>query len=268
MWTSFACAVGLMALAPGQADRLKLTNARFTYGPLGMEHTITKIVPGDAFYLAFDIENAKARNNTINYDMLLEFVDSKDKVIFSQNNENNKVLNLLAGSRQPSYASVVIGTDTKPGKYTLRVTVRDRIAKKRARLTREFEVIKKTFAIVQLQAQAMRFVREPFQLVFRVEGFERNTKKLPEIVVTMTIVDEAGKATMAKPITMKLPPEDLSDEVEPQNVTSWPVQLAFPLNRAGKFTIKLEATDKVAKKTIKLPYKITVLDTRKYESGE
>jgi hypothetical protein len=267
MWTSIACAVSLMSLAPGQADQLKLSNARFTYGPLGMERTETKILPGDSFYLAFDIENARVKKNTINYDMLLELIDSNGKPIFSRNNENNKVLNYQGGSRQPSYASVVIGGDQKPGKYKLRVTVRDRVADKKARLTRDFEVRKKALGIVQVQAPAMSFVGLPFQVFFRVEGFGRDAKKAPDIEVRLTILDEKGKKT-AEPITYKIPPPDLSEDVKIEEVTSWPIQLTFPLNRAGKFTITLEVEDKVAKKTVELPYKVTVLDPRQYESGK
>jgi hypothetical protein len=274
MWTSFACAVGLMVLAPAQSDTLNLTNARFTYGPLGMERTNPKIYPGDSFFLAFDIENARTDPKTgkIFYDLLLELLDGKGKIIFSRDNPNSEVLNALNSSRQPSYASVLIGSDQKPGKYTLRVTVTDRATKtktspaKKAYLKKDFEVLKKGFGFVQVQAPAMSFVGgAPFQVTYRVEGFDRDAKKAPDLTVEMTILDENGKETLPKPVTMRIP-KDLSEDVKPENITTLPLQYTFPLNKAGKFTVQLKATDNVAKKTIKLPLKITVLDPRKYES--
>jgi hypothetical protein len=259
-----------MALAPAQADKLTLTNARFTYGPLGMERTNPKIYPGDSFYLAFDIVNAKTNERTgkIFYDMLLELYDrsgAKEKLIFSQENPN-EALNSLRSSRQPAFASVLISGDQKPGKYQLRLTVTDRSTKKKATLTRDFVVLKKGFGFVQVQAPAMRFVGELFQASLRLEGFDRDAKGAPNLTVEMTILDEDGKETLPKPVTMKVP-KDL-ENVKPEEIVTLPLQYAIPLNKAGKFRVLLRATDHKAKKTVELPLKFTVLDPAKYESAK
>src|SRR5262249_34748795 len=142
--------------------------------------------------------------------------------------------------------TVVIGPDQKPGKYLMRVTVTDRPTKKKATLTKEFQVMKKGFGFVQLQAPAVSFVGTPYPIVFNVEGFERGPKKAPKFSVKMVIVDEDGKETLARPVTINIP-KDLSEDVKPETVTTLPLQFTFPLNRAGKFTVRLEAEDQVGK---------------------
>jgi hypothetical protein len=271
MRTLLACAVALLAVVPGQAQTLKLTNPRFLYGPLGSERPSTKILPGDSFYLAFDIENAKVNMATgkIRYDMKLELVDSQDRPIFKRDNVNQEALNAFKSSRHPSYATVVIGGDQKPGKYRMRVTVTDRLSKQKATLTKEFQVVRKTFGFVQFQAPAVSFVGTPLPISVRVEGFGRDAKRAPNFSVKMTIFDEKAEHSLSKPVTINIP-KDLAEEVRPEDVTSLPLTFTFPLNRAGKFTILLEAEDKAGspKKTIKFPYKIEVLDPRKYENGK
>src|SRR5262245_39213728 len=173
MWTSFACAVSLLALAPSQSGSLKLSNARFTFGLLGMERTDTKVQAGDVLYLAFDIENAKVNEKTgkVRYDMLFELIDSKGKLFYSRDSTNQEVLNAFKSNRQPALANVVIGRDQKPGKYTVQVTVTDKIAKKKAVLKRDFQVVKKAFGIVQFQSPAVSFVGLPLVVQGFLEGF-------------------------------------------------------------------------------------------------
>ena len=40
------------------------------------------------------------------------------------------------------------------------------------------------------------------------------------------------------------------------------MQFWLPLNRAGKFTVKLKATDVIGKKTAELSFPITVYDSK------
>jgi hypothetical protein len=55
MWTTFAL-VAALSTAPGQADGLKLANVRASYGPFGVARKDDKVLPGDTFFLEFDIE--------------------------------------------------------------------------------------------------------------------------------------------------------------------------------------------------------------------
>ena len=62
MWATLAMTAAL-AYAPQQGDGLAVTNVRPTYGLFGAKRKdadAPKLLPGDAIYLSFDIENLKA----------------------------------------------------------------------------------------------------------------------------------------------------------------------------------------------------------------
>jgi hypothetical protein len=269
MWTTVALTVSLMTAAADDSPSLKIANARFTYGPFGMERTDTKFMPGDSAFLAYDIENASTDKETgkVVYSLMLRLTDSKDNLVFERENKNIEVLNALHSKSQPSFARVDIGPEQPPGTYTLTMTVTDRITKKKDKYTKKFTVLKRRFGFIKVGAPVLSMVGPDFPLTFSVVGYQRDKKKYPRVVVMVEILDSRGKPTLVKPVTMRIPedagkvdPEEIRDEL------GFPV--SFPLNRAGRFTIKLMAEDKIAKKVIELDYKITVLDPRKYESDK
>jgi hypothetical protein len=68
----------------------------------------------------------------------------------------------------------------------------------------------------------------------------------------MTIIDEGGKPATAKPST-----GDVTEAPEKQQHV--PMGFVVPLNRPGKFTVVLKATDKIANKSRTLRFPLTVL---------
>src|SRR5262249_46660303 len=59
MWATLALSAALMA--PSQKGTLELKNVRMTRGILGQERTDTKLLPGDVFVVAFDIDGLKVK---------------------------------------------------------------------------------------------------------------------------------------------------------------------------------------------------------------
>ena len=78
----------------------------------------------------------------------------------------------------------------------------------------------------------------------------------------MRILDEAGKAVV--PAVQYLLPRDLPEEVELVKNNFTPFQYPIFLNRTGRFTIEIEATDKIAKKSKKVSLPLTVLDINNF----
>jgi hypothetical protein len=270
MWTSVALAVSLLSAAPAADAKLGISNARFTYGPFGMERTDTDFLPGDVAFLAYDIENATmdAKTGKVVYGLVLRLTDSKDKLVYERENRRIEALNALNSPIQPAYATVEIGADQPPGNYVLKLTVTDHVTKKKAEYTKKFKVLKKAFGFTRIQAPVANLVGPGFGMNFTVVGFQRDSKKYPRVTVSLLILDEDGKSTLIRPITMNIP-KDLPEDVKAEDIRpelGFPVQ--FPLNRAGKFTIRVTATDELAKKTVKMDYKIWVLDPKKFESGK
>jgi hypothetical protein len=254
--------------AIGQADGLAITNVRQTWYLLGPVRTDDKLLPGDSYNIAFDIQGLKvASDGKVQYAMGLEVTNSSGKVEFGAQPAPKEVYNALGGSTVPAYANVDIGLNQKPGKYTLKVTVIDSTSNAKKELSRSFEVLKSEFGLVRLFTAAdanMGIPTGPYGIPgqslyvrFFAVGFERNaTTKQPDISIEMKIVDENGKATLEKPFSDTVKANLAADMV------AIPLTFTLHLNRPGKFTVQFTAVDKVSKKDAKLSLPITVFDAK------
>src|SRR5262249_40380834 len=212
MLTTLAIAVAL-GLTPGQAGKLELTNVRPTYGILGAPRPNNQVLPGDVYWLAFDLENAKlTQTGKVEYSMGLEVVDSKGKTHFKEEDKDRALLadNTLGGNRLPLFARTEVGLDTPPGEYTMKVTVTDRTAKTSAILERKFVVLANTFGLVRLGTTYDQAANIPAPMIgvpgqflhvnFVAVGFDRDkSKKQPNLEVELNVLDEKGKPVLAKP---------------------------------------------------------------------
>ncbi len=76
------------------------------------------------------------------------------------------------------------------------------------------------------------------------------------IAFEMKITDENDKPTLPKP---------MAGEINKGVSEEWqliPMNFILPLNRAGKFTVHLKATDAITKKTTELKFPITVVELK------
>ncbi len=270
MWTTLPL-IAALSLTPaqneGRGGGLELTNIRATYGMMGPVRTDNKLLPGDMFFVSYDIENVQTdKSGRILYSMGMELFDSKMKTQYKQEPRDQEALNSLGGNRLPAFAHIFVGLDQPAGEYTLRVTVTDRAAKATKSFERKFEVLEPGFGLVRLfltadpQGQTpVPPLGVPGQVVwlhFAVVGFERGgPKKEPDIGLTMQIVDENDKPTLDKPF-----PGDVMEL--PKDVKLIPMDFPLALNRVGKFTVRLKATDRRSKRTAELTYPIQVVDVK------
>ena len=93
---------------------------------------------------------------------------------------------------------------------------------------------------------------------FSVTTFQRDPKtKQPHVDFEFQILDDKGQPTLAKPGM------HTQDEKSPRQVDEkeGAFQMQFPLfmSRPGKFTVKITATDKVAKKSATYELPVTIL---------
>jgi hypothetical protein len=266
MWTTLGLLAAL-SVAPGQAGELDLTNVRNTFGFLGPTRPDNKLIPGDAYYVAFDIENVKVDDTgEVLYSMAMEVLDSKMKPQFKQEPSNLKAMNSLGGRRLPAFAHVDIGLDQPSGVYTLKVTVTDRATKNKKSLTREFEVLPPTFGLARLMlssdpqgqvpAAPVGVTGQSIWVNFIAVGFKRGgAKDEPNLSVEMRVFDEKNEPTLAKAL-----PGEVKDL--PSSINHVPMNFLLALNRTGKFSVKLKATDNVSKKTAELSFPIVVVDNK------
>lgn len=271
MWSSVALLAAAMTFTPTQPGGLNLSNPRMTYGELGSPRTEAKLLPGDIFFLSFDIENIKvSESGRVRYGMAMEVIDSTNKSIFKQQPVERDDFLPLGGTRLPARAFVSIGIDQAPGTYTCRVTVTDLADKDKAvtkTLEQKFDVLPRGFGVVQVYTSADLEGKTPAPLVgvagqamfvhFALVDFQRDpTTKQPNISIEMVIIDKDRQPTLAKP-TVKLIPDEADGKVD-EKVVGIPMRFPVPLNREGGFLIKVTATDNISKKTtsVYLPLRV------------
>jgi hypothetical protein len=264
MWAALALTT-VLNVAPAQ--QLELKNVRTTYGVLGQERKDNEFLPGDMLVVAFDIDGLKVKDDgRVLYAMGMELVKNEkgnEKSQFKREPQDLEAVNSLGGSTLPCFALTAIGTDTSPGDYTLRVTVKDRGVKpERSKvLTQSFKVGKPRLAFVKVRytssaGEPVPPVAVPGQRVYlhcALVGFELDKNKLPDVTFEMSVLDEAGKPTLAKPFKGPIKTD----------VKGAPIMEFYPmpleLNRSGKFKVTVKAKDNIGGKSTEQSLDLNVL---------
>ena len=274
MLTSVALFAAL-TMTPGQGAGITLSNPRITYGELGANRPDNKLLPGDIFFLSFDIDGIKVSDaGRVKYSMAMEVTDAAGKSVFSQPAVERDDFMPLGGTKLPARAFVFIGPQQPTGTYNCKVTVTDQSNKEAPvskSIDQKFEVLTKGFGIVQLYAAADQDGKIPAPLVgvagqalfvhFAVTEFGRDPgSKQPNMTIEMVVYDKDRQPTLAKP-TVKQVPDEADGKVD-EKATGVPMRFLVPLNREGGFLIQLKATDNVTKKTslVYLPLRVFPAD--------
>jgi len=266
MWATLAFAAAL-TLTPQQTGPLKIVNDRPTYGILGSPRPDTKLLPGDIFFVSFEIEGLQSKDGKFSYSIGMEFLNADGKTEFKREPSKVEAINTLGGNRLPAFAAAEVGTETKPGMYTLKATVTDHLANKSVELTRKFEVAQKTFGLVRTHLTYLQPIPAPPQLLapgqsvlincaavnFKREG----AMKQPSIAIEIRILDDKNMPTLAEPFK-----DEVIKGVKEEDVAI-PIALPLDLNRPGSFTVELKATDRIAKTTYTTTFPLVVRELTK-----
>jgi hypothetical protein len=255
-----------LTLAADPPGDLKLANIRATHGLLGPKRTEKSVLPGDSVYVCFDIDGITVNpDGKVKYSIATEVTDSKGTAIFKQEPRDLEVPLSLGGNSVPGYSQIDVGLSQAAGDYTLKLTVVDRAANKTATFTHGFKISEAGFGLVRFATtrdQQRTFpsnvpgAGEPLWLHFGVVGFERDkTSKQPQVAVELQILDDKDKP-VGKPQT------GIVGKDVPENVTMLPIQFLLSLNRGGKFTLVVTATDQLSKKTTKTTLPLNVLEAK------
>ncbi|HLN30021.1 MAG TPA: hypothetical protein VK395_19925 [Gemmataceae bacterium] len=252
-----------LPLTPARSGELTLSNVRTTYGPLGAARTSNKISPGDVLVLCFDIEGFKTdAAGKAQYSIGMEVLNSKGKVLLKQEPTELEAPVAPGENRLPACARLDVGMEQPPGEYQVRLTVADRAAKTSKEVTRTYELLPKSFALVRLaitnDAQGQIPVGKVTKgrsawISFAAVGFARDQLTgQPNVAVTMRVLNEDGRSALAQS-----PSGAITGDV-PQKLLAIPLQFELELNQLGNFTIELKATDKIAGKTATLSVPVKV----------
>jgi hypothetical protein len=259
MWTTIAL-LTVLGAAPAQSG-LSLTHVRSTHGLLGPERRKETLAPGDNLFLCFDINGIRVDpEGKVRYSMAIE-LSTASKVVFRQETKEQEARASLGGDSVPAYAHLSVGLDTPSGDYQLKVVVKDAASGQEQSLSRSLKVLPKDFALVRTtvtldpEAHYTAAVFACGQGVWvqaSAVGFARGRDKQPNVTFEMRVLDESGKPTTANPVT-GAPPKDL-----PADLAGLPMGFPLTLNRPGKFTVELQATDRISGKKAAMSFPIVV----------
>jgi hypothetical protein len=265
----YAFALAALAAVPAQGGQLKLTNVRMTVGDLGPIRSDAKFLPGDALHLRFDINGLPVEaKGEAKFKMETRVIDKAGKVIFQKDPEERIQLAPLRGNAIPAAVLILIGLDQDPGNYVLEVIVEDPKAKSKEpmkeKVSVNFEVIKRDFGIVcvhtttdphgMISSPNIGAVGQTFFVWYSVASFERDPKtKQPKVEIQYQFLDEKRNPVVPEPY------KDVQDGGVDEKFGMFSLPFAIFLNRPGKFTFQITATDKVSNKKSTYEYPLTIL---------
>ncbi|HEY3787605.1 MAG TPA: hypothetical protein VGL71_02065 [Urbifossiella sp.] len=264
MFTAITVAAAL-SFAPAQQETLQLSNVRITVGELGPTRKETKFLPGDLLFIAYDIDGLTIDpDGTAKYTMAMEVADGAGKLIFKQDPKEQFVFVPLRGGKLPGRTFITIGLDQPAGTYSCKTTVTDPKTKSTNSVSIKFEVLKPEFGIVGvrtsydeaggLSAPALGVVGQTIFVHFSIATFMRDEKtKQPNVELLFEAFDEKGAPTLGKPVKY------IQDTGVKQEHGLFAMFFPLYMNRPGKFSVRVTATDKVSNKKATYDLPVTVL---------
>src|SRR5207237_10208669 len=131
------------SLAPAQNGALDISNARITFGgEFGPTRPNASLLPGDVFFLAFDIDNLKLdESGKAQYSISMDVTDAAGKSFYSMKPTDHDLIMPFGGTKLPARAYVTLGLDHPKGTYTCKINVSDRVTKMSKSVEKSFEVL-------------------------------------------------------------------------------------------------------------------------------
>jgi hypothetical protein len=248
-----------------QNGKLEITNPRATFGHLGAVRPKGKgLLPGDVASFTFDIQNLKFDGDgKASYSVAIEVRNGEGELFFKQEPYNSIAQNFFGGNAVPCSAQVEIPLSAKPGTYTWRVTIHDRLADQNAVATGNGQVLPADFGIIRVGTYAdadgkvpvppVGVVGSTLHVSFAAVGFARGKNKQPDLAVEMKIRDDKGTVTTAKPIA-----GHVKSDI-PEGLKIIPLQYGLTLNRPGNYTVELTARCELCDKTVSVTFPVRIL---------
>jgi len=263
MFRAAGPAVALLVLVTPARAELEIRDITPTYGPLGPARTSLAVPAGDELFFRYTIAGVRADDaGRADGELRVQVTGPDGRGLHDERRPINGTL-ALGGQTLPGTANVSFGLDTPPGDYTVTVTFRDKLSSGSASFSRKVTCTKPAFALVRVRLSydeagavpaAGGLVGQTLHVQCKAVGFARAKAKV-RVVIAMQTADAEGKALMPRPIQARLATEDAAQIAQLRSVD---FSGSLILNRAGKFSLRLTATDEVSgqKAEVRVPLQV------------
>lgn len=254
---SAAVIAGCCVWIASSQNALTIENVRPTFGSPGPDRAgALQVYPGDTLFISFALKGLQTNNQGQGkVRLVVEATDAAGTRVFRQDSGETSFLNALGGDSFHTNVRLDLGPKTTPGKYKVKVIATDLTSKANATKESDVEVLPPGFAIVKVTAgtdqnltsSATVFgIGQGLYVGFTVIGYQNEpATKHPKLRLEMK-VKEAGAV---------LPGASQIGEVNatqaekvPQGSSMVPGRFLLPLNKVGKYTVEVTATDLVTQK--------------------
>jgi hypothetical protein len=257
-----AVLVGALTLAASDSGALRITNMRATYGVGGPDRPDKKVLPGDTLVIAYDIEGMQpGADGKVHYRIGMEVSDQKRGIQLKQEPKPKTVPAAPDGRPLAAVATLHVGLDQPPGMYTVKLTITDDTSRATGQTSQTYEVLPKDFGLVRVTADGDPTSKaldpffqagKPGVINFTVVGFERrHSSGQPDVRVTMVVLRD-GQSVLERPTVV-----EVKNDVPPKALAV-PIELRLRLAKAGPYTVRLTAKDRVTGHNFSISLPITV----------
>jgi hypothetical protein len=245
-----------LALPSVAQAKLEIRDVQAAHGQLGPERKSNEYIAGDQVFFRFTIAGVRTDpDGRMRCEMRLIITDPKGKQLPATELPLQGLV-ALGGDTIPANASINLGFDDPPGEYGLTVEITDRLANETASFQRKIICKPPEFALVRLRfyqdeggkvpARVGGTVSQTLFVKFEAIGFDRTQDEI-DVEMEITILDEAGKSVMPKPIRGALHNEK---PAEVKTIDRINLSTTLILNRPGKFGLRIVVMDKLTKKKV------------------
>lgn len=258
-------ALALLPAAAAAAD-LKIDKVKARYGELGPERAALDVPPGDEVHFTFNVSGLKTDEaGKVGVEFRQVVTAEGGEVLLDKSATNEQVM-AFGGDSLPSFAAFSFGKATPPGKYTLKVTVTDKLGKGSASFERAVTCVKPAFALVRRELHHDAERKAPAGTTaalgarvyyrFLATEYDRSKQKL-DLQMTVQVYDDKRQPQMPKPVVVSAATDDAAAVAKTEQVTFTGFLTA---NRVGTFTVRIAVTDNLTKQTVTWEFPLTVVE--------
>lgn len=275
MFRSLLPAVMLVFAAPAAA-KLEIKDIIPAYGRLGPPRPDLQVLPYDQVFFRYLLTGLKTTADGDAEVMTTVTVAGPGGKTTGGEPLTAKIPLVFGGNQLPSFATVFLTPEQKPGKYEMKVKVKDVLSGEEAEFSRELELLPMKFAITSLN-----FTHDPAGEIpspaggpaghavfvrFLIVGFEKVKNKI-EVDVEARVLDMAGEPIRPKAMTSTLK-SDKADEVKQAKTLT--VVNSLLLHAPGAYQLEIILTDKLAGKLtgVRVPISIQPTENPKTMKSE